>query len=148
LASIPEESLEKLLYFRREIDRIFKAFFDPRRKEAVSGGGHVDLILDVFETSEEIVMEIDLPGLAREDIELSVLRDVIIIEGKKKKAAVTGEVKFHCLERNFGRFRRIVEIPRAGDTSNIRGEYVQGVLRVSLPKIEDRRGQKRKVPVD
>ncbi len=70
------------------------------------------------------------------------------VEGKKKKAAVNGEAKFHCLERNFGKFRRIIEIPKAGDTRNIKGEYVQGILRVRLPKIEDRRGQKRKVPIN
>jgi len=147
MASIPEESLEKLLHFRREIDRIFKDFFDPRRPEAVSHGGHLPVAVDVFETADEIIIEADLPGLRREDIELSVLRDVIIIEGEKAKTGYEQNVKFFAMERNWGQFRRIVEIPGAGDTANIRAEYSRGLLRVSLPKIEDRRGRKRRLKI-
>jgi HSP20 family protein len=147
MASIPEESLEKLLYFRREIDRIFREFFDPRRPEAVSGGGHVELALDVYETEDEIVIEAELPGSSREGIELSVLGDVIIIEGIKPKTSHGEGVTYQCMERTFGKFRRIVEIPRAGDTRNVRGEYDRGILRVRLPKIKERRGQRRNIPI-
>ncbi len=147
MASIPEESLEKLLYFRREMDRIFREFFDPSREEALTEGGNVELPLDVFETEGEIIIEAELPGLSREDLELSVLSDILIIEGKKPKAASQGGVNFQCLERSFGKFRRIVEIPGAGDTRNIKGEYDRGILRVRLPKIKERRGHRRKVPI-
>lgn len=146
MASIPEESLEKLLYFRREIDRIFRDFFDPQRPEALSGGGHVEVALDVFETEGEIIIEVELPGLSREDMELSVLNDIIIIEGIKPKEAVKG-VNYHRIERTFGKFRRIVEIPKAGDTRSITSEYNNGVLSVRLPKISERRGRQRKVPI-
>ena len=147
MASIPEESLEKLLYFRREIDRIFRDFFDPQRPEALSGGGHVEVSLDVVETEGEIIIEVELPGLSREDLELSVLNDIIIIEGNKRKAAVEG-VNFHRIERTFGKFRRIIEIPKAGDTRSITSKYDNGVLSVRLPKISERRGRQRKVPID
>jgi len=147
MASIPEESLEKLLYFRREIDRIFRDFFDPQRPEALSGGGHVEVSLDVVESESEIIIEVELPGLSREDMELSVLNDIIVIEGVKRKAAVEG-VNFHRIERTFGKFRRIIEIPKAGDTRSITSKYQNGVLSVRLPKISERRGRQRKVPID
>jgi HSP20 family protein len=147
VASIPEESLEKLLYFRREMDRIFRDFFDPSREEALTDGGHVEVPLDVFETESEIVVEAELPGLSREDLELSVLSDILIIEGNKPKVATQGGLNYQCMERSFGKFRRIVEIPGAGDTRSIKGEYDRGVLRVRLPKIQERRGHRRKVPI-
>jgi HSP20 family protein len=146
MASIPEESLEKLLYFRREIDRIFRDFFDPQRPEALSGGGHVEVALDVYETESEIIIEAELAGLKREHIELSVLHDIIVIEGVKQKDTPTSS-SFHCMERAFGKFRRIVEIPKAGDTRNIKAEYEKGILTIRLPKIQDRRGHHRKVPI-
>ena len=81
MASIPEESLEKLLYFRREMDRIFREFFDPSREEVLTEGGNVELPLDVFETEGEIIIEAELPGLSREDLELSVLFIAIVLIG-------------------------------------------------------------------
>lgn len=147
MASIPEESLEKLLYFRREMDRIFREFFDPSREEALTEGGSVEVPLDVFETESEIIIEAELPGLSREDLELSVLSDILIIEGKKSGKPTGRGVNYQCMERSFGKFRRIVEIPGTGDTQKIRGEYDRGLLRVRLPKIKERRGHRRKVPI-
>ncbi len=147
MASIPEESLEKLLYFRREMDRIFREFFDPSREEALSEGGNVEVPLDVFETEDEIIIEAELPGLSRGDLELSVLSDILIIEGNKPKAPFGQGVNYQCMERGFGKFRRIVEIPGAGDTQKIKGEYDRGLLRVRLPKIKERRGHRRRVPI-
>jgi HSP20 family molecular chaperone IbpA len=51
------------------------------------------------------------------------------------------------MERTYGRFRRIIEIPGAGDTGSIQAHLAEGVLRIQLPKIEDRRGQRRKVAI-
>lgn len=146
MSAIPEDSLEKLLYFRREMDRIFRDFFDPQRPEALRDGGHLDVQLDAFETEDEIVIEVELPGVDRENIELSVLRDVLIVEGVKHQNKRV-EVNYHCMERSFGKFRRIIEIPGAGDTRNIQAKFDQGVLHVHLPRIRDRRGQQRTVPI-
>lgn len=146
MAGIPKESLEKLIYLRREMDRIFREFFDPERPEALSSGGQLEIYLDVYESGEEIIIEIELPGVDRDSIELSVLRDMIVIEGTKQKETVKN-VNFHCMERSFGKFRRIVEIPKAGDTRNMKADYNQGLLRVRMPKIADRRGCQRIVPI-
>lgn len=148
MASIPKESLERLVFLRREMDRIFREFFDPQRSEAIENGGHLEVALDMFETPEEFVVEAELPGVKKNDIELSVLRDIIIIEGTKVKHNVTGKCNYHCMERNTGKFRRIVEIPGAGDTRSIRAEFDRGLLRLRLPKINDRRGSRCKVPIE
>lgn len=144
---IPEESLDRLIVLRREMERIFRDFFDPQRPEVLPDGGQLDLILDLFETEQEIVIEVELPGVAKEDIELSVLRDIVIIEGKKSRQMSRSERQHLCMERYFGSFRRIIEIPGAGDTSHIQAEYERGILRIRLPKIQDRRGQRRKVEI-
>lgn len=148
MASIPKESLERLLYLRREVDRIFRDFFDPERSETLSSGGHLDVPLDMFETEEEFVFELEVPGIRREDIELSAMRDIIIIEGLKRKPTFGPDSRYHCMECNSGRFRRILEIPGAGDTRAIKAEYDRGLLRIRLPKINERRGTRLKVPIE
>jgi HSP20 family protein len=110
-------------------------------------GGQLDLVLDIFETDAEILIEVELPGVTQEEIELSVLRDVLVIEGAKPRRE-GGQGREHiCMERSYGRFRRIIEIPGAGDTRSIQAHLAEGVLRIRLPKIEDRRGQRRKVAI-
>ena len=145
---IPEESVQRLMVLRQEIDRIFRDFFDPHRPEVISDGGQLDFVMDVFENDEEIVIEAELPGVHKDSIELSVLRDIIIIEGSKGRLAeAIGDKQHLCMERRFGRFRRIVEIPGAGDTRHIKAEFDRGILRINLPKIQDRRGQRRRVEI-
>ncbi len=147
MMSIPKESLEKLLYLRREMDRIFREFFDPERPEAFSSGGRLDISVDVYESEGEIIIEAELPGIDRDSVRLSVLRDVVVIEGTKHKENIA-DVSYHRVERSYGQFRRIVEIPKAGDTRNIKAEYKQGLLCIKMPKIVDRRGNQRIVPID
>lgn len=144
---IPEESLQRLVVLRREIDRIFRDFFDPDRPEVLSQGGQLDLVLDIFETDAEILIEVEVPGLTRDEIELSVLRDVLVIEGTKPRRAGNPEREHICMERSYGRFRRIIEIPGAGDTRSMQAHLAEGILRIRLPKIEDRRGMRRKVAI-
>jgi HSP20 family protein len=147
MSKIPEESLEKLLRFRREINRVFKYFFDSKKDKDSAGVDNIDVPLDIFEFDDEIFIEMDLPGVAREDIDLSVLRDIIVVEGTKNKENISAPANYHCLERSYGGFRRIIEIPGVGDTHNIKADLNQGVLRISLPKIKDRRGSRRKVQI-
>lgn len=145
---IPEESVQRLMVLRQEIDRIFRDFFDPHRPEVIRDGGQLDFVMDVLENEEEIVIEAELPGVSRDSIELSVLRDIIIIEGNKgRQAEPMGDKQHQCMERRFGHFRRIVEIPGAGDTRHIKAEFDRGILRINLPKIQDRRGQRRRVEI-
>ncbi len=143
---ITEESIERLLSLRRELDRIFRDFFDPSRPEAMEDG-QVDLTTDIFETVEEIVLEIELPGIQKQDLKLSVLRDVIIVEGKKPRPLQAKGIHHICMERTSGHFRRIIELPGAGDTSNISAELKNGLLVIRMPKIEDRRGRHRTIPI-
>jgi HSP20 family protein len=144
---IPEESLQRLLVLRREMERIFRDFLDPEQSDMARSSERPELPLDVYEVEGDIVIEVELPGVRREDIELSVLRDVLIIEGDKPRRRSENERQHICMERSFGPIRRIIEIPIAGDTRHIRAELDNGVLRIRLPKIEERRGRRRKVEI-
>ena len=142
-----EESLQRLLVLRKEIDRIFRDFFEPR-EEGKSAPIASRVVCDVFEREGEFIIEAELPGVSKEDLELSVLRDILIVEGRKPKTEDDENMNYHCMERSFGAFRRIVEIPGTGDTRNMRARFADGLLTVRLPKIPDRRGQRRKVPIE
>jgi HSP20 family protein len=147
MGSFPKESMDRVLYLRRELDRIFRDFFE-HQKQQDGGGFEADFSLDVFETPDNITVEAELPGLERDKIEVSVLRDVIIIEGKKPEVKPRGQARYLCMERSYGKFRRVIELPVAGDTRLIKAEYDRGILRVIMPKIRERRGERCRVKIE
>jgi HSP20 family protein len=138
------------MFFRREAERILRDFLKP---EPVAPRTEVRVSADVFEDDAQVVVEVELPGVSRDDVALYILRDRLIIEGRKRDGrAVEGDEKerpsFLCAERNFGAFERVVQLESPVDTSRIAARLEQGVLCITLPKIDDRRGKKRRVAID
>ena len=103
--------------------------------------------IDVFETAAELVVEAELPGMDPSQIGVSAGEGLIVIEGIKAEETGPGRVNFLCMERTFGPFRRAVLAGRAVDVSRASATYREGVLQVRVPKIEERRGRRRVIPV-
>jgi HSP20 family protein len=99
-------------------------------------------LVDMYETSGEIVLEFDLPGFRIEDISLTVCGLTLVLEAQRPREQAEAQARFLCLERIQGRFHHAVHIPRSFDPGSISAEYRCGVLRVVCPKINDR-----KVPI-
>jgi HSP20 family molecular chaperone IbpA len=96
--------------------------------------------LDVYETDDTFEMTVDLPGVDPAAVRVIGKGDSVLIAGEKAARRAHGESSFHLVERGYGRFARVVRIGRAGDTSKARATFVNGELRVSIPKIAERRG--------
>ena len=148
-AGVPgtDDALEKFLTFQREVNRLFRRIFEegssPRPLEGDSGAR-----ANVAEREHDLLVEVETPGVPRESLTLEVSRDLIVVEGNRPSRPGAGAVRFHALEREGGRFRRVLEIPCAVDTAGIKARYDAGVLTVVLPKIEDRRGERRRIQIE
>ena len=103
--------------------------------------------IDVFETAGELIVEAELPGIDPSQIGVSAGEGLIVIEGVKAEDAGPGRVNFLCMERTFGPFRRAVLAGRAVDVTRAAATYRAGVLQVRMPKIDERRGRRRVIPV-
>lgn len=90
--------------------------------------------MDMYETGDEIVLEFDLPGLRLEDITLTVSGITLVLEAFKQREQAEGT--FVCMERSFGSFRNVVQIPGNSNPCSITAEYHMGVLRVVCPKAD------------
>jgi len=109
--------------------------------------------MDIYEKSEFLVIEVELPGMKREDIEIYVSRDLVTIEGTKADLKVCGRdsggrISYLQLERKLGRLKREINLPIACDTREVKATYKDGLLVVEFKKIKDRRGQRRRIPVE
>lgn len=104
--------------------------------------------VDIFETEDELLVEVELPGVAKDAVSLSVSSTQILVEGVKIRVLSEEGIRFSRVEQSFGRFRRIIDLPRVINTVKVKARLANGLLTITLPKIEDRRGRKFRVDID
>lgn len=89
---------------------------------------------DMKETAEAHVLAVELPGLRREDVELAIEGDSLVITGHKTEEADDGASTYRVSERRYGRFERLFPLPPDVDRSRIAAQFRDGVLKITLPK--------------
>ena len=111
-------------------------------------GGDCQPPLDVVETDEAVEVLLDLPGVSPESVRVLLKGAVVVIAGEKwVQGPGAGGSGYHLVERASGRFARAVRLSGAFDGSAVRASLINGELRVTLPKLADRRGRGLAVPV-
>jgi HSP20 family protein len=104
--------------------------------------------VDLCETADAIVLQVELPGLTAEQIKIGATNTQLRIWGEKKRRATRNKIMSHlCSERSYGRFCRIVPLRWTVSVQDASAEVANGMLTVRLPKIEDRRGVEFKIKV-
>lgn len=122
--------------------RMNRLFGDPVPRIVVQGSGWTPAA-SVQEFDEELVLSVELPGVAEDSLEIDVERNVLTISGEKRADRESeSEGKYHVLERAFGAFRRAFRLPGTIDADAITADLRNGVLTVRLPKAETARARK------
>ncbi len=127
---------KELMTLQDEVNRLFSQALAPVSSTALFEG---DLVppLDVVREGDRYVVRVDLPGVKREDIELSVLNNRLFIRGTKKHETEAKEGTYHRRERVFGSFERVVEFPDPVDPEKISAKFTDGVLEITAPLREE-----------
>lgn len=144
--ALPREVFEKIVFYKKEVDRIWGEYFSRQSQQTLS---MVDASVDIYETDDAVIIDMEMPGVDGDSVEVSVATDVVMIVGERKKPRLTelNAARFHQAERAYGRFERLIEVPRPANMGRLEAALDNGVLRIRIPKVEDRRGQWRRVPV-
>ena len=103
--------------------------------------------VDVYSTDDTFFVEVEVPGVRKDDIEVSVKENVLTVKALKYDCYDDEKVNYVCMERVFGRLYRTVEIPFAVDTAHVKATCSGGVLTVAIPRVEDKRARTRKIEV-
>ena len=123
-------------------DEVRRVFFELGRAfGAESLAGECSPAVDVYETDDALEIAVDLPGVTASAVRLIAKGDHVLIVGEKPARRVHGESSFHLVERGYGRFARVVRLARACDTAKARASLTNGELRITLPKVAERRGK-------
>ncbi len=104
--------------------------------------------LDVYQDQEEVVVKADVPGLAREDIEVTLTGETLTIKGERKEEKEVKEPDYHRRERSYGSFVRSVTLPCEVKSDEIKATLKNGVLEIRLPKTEEAKKKSVTVKID
>jgi HSP20 family protein len=130
----------ELTSMQQEMNRLFDEFFGESRAEIAEGTWLP--AVDVSETEAEMVVRVELPGLSKENIELSLHDNVLTLKGEKKQEKKEEKENYHRVERSYGSFNRSLTLPADVDQSKIQATFKNGVLEIVLPKAEEAKQKK------
>ncbi|MEK7829393.1 MAG: Hsp20/alpha crystallin family protein [Deltaproteobacteria bacterium] len=105
-------------------------------------------VVDILSTSDSIIIEIELPGVRPGEIDVSILRNEVTISALKYECFDEKKINFVCMERSFGKFFRVIDIPSPVDTTRIKAAFRDGLLTITLPRIEEKRGVPKKISIE
>jgi HSP20 family protein len=131
----PWNAVGSLTGFQEEMNRLFQGLAELPVTQRPA--------LDLYEENEVYVLYCELPGMGREQIDVSFHEGILSISGERKPLRESAEM-FRA-ERRIGKFERRIAIPGAVDPARILATYVDGVLKVVLPKAES--SKPRQIPV-
>jgi len=102
---------------------------------------------DVVEVDDAVRVLLEIPGVPAASVQVRVLGHRIEITGEKTRDFPAGETSFLCLERIFGKFQRAFEVRGSVNLGEVSARMANGILVITIPKIADRRGRERRIPV-
>jgi len=98
--------------------------------------------VDIYENKDQIVLEAELPGMNREDFDLSVENNVLTLRGERHFEKKDETDNYHRVERSYGSFLRSFTLPTSVSGEGAIADYRNGVLRVTLPKREETKARR------
>jgi HSP20 family protein len=126
------------LPLRSDID---DAFYMPSASWSMLGG-------DMFEDDKRLVVRIEVPGMDKNDLEIEVQGDTLVVRGEKRFEREETEGRYRVIQCAYGSFRRAVPLPVEVLADKAKAAYKNGVLRIELPKAQLEKPRKMSVPVD
>ena len=92
--------------------------------------------MDIEEDDNQIVVKLELAGVAKEDVNLTLEDGVLTVSGEKKSDRQVDEKNYHLVERGFGTFQRTLTLPSGVDAAQADASFENGILVISVPKAE------------
>ena len=133
------EPFRSLVALQERMNRLFdeSARGAGRGQEEDWSMGAWSPAVDIYEKGTDVVLKAELPGIDPKDVDIRIENNVLTLRGERKFEEETKQENYHRVERSYGAFTRAFTLPSTVDTGNVKAEYKDGVLRITLPKRED-----------
>ncbi|HZV36677.1 MAG TPA: Hsp20/alpha crystallin family protein [Verrucomicrobiae bacterium] len=140
-------AFDKLFGLRDELDRLFENPFGDwtRNSQLLSVWNPA---IDLFEDADTVTVKAELPGMKKEEIEVSLHDGMLSISGERKSEQKYEDAQTHRSERFVGVFQRSITLPAAVKGDQVKAQYKDGILTVTLPKAEEAKRKQIEVKVN
>ena len=126
-----------LLSLQDEMNRLFESNIGaPQRSAGLFGTDYIPPV-DVLRNKESIVVRVDLPGMSKDDIDITVVNGRLFIRGEKKQETKDEHTNVHRIERFYGTFERVIDLPNLVDADKIKASFKDGVLEINAQLREE-----------
>ena len=148
MAIVGWDPFQDLISLRERMNRLFEQTLDRSRgeREGMVAGTWAPAV-DIYETPDSIVLQAELPGLSKDDIDIQVRDNVLTLKGERRSEKEVKEGNYLRVERAYGGFQRAFTLPAAVQADKIRAVFKDGVLDVSIPKAEEAKPKQIKIDV-
>ena len=147
-----ESFLHRMESLHKEMDHLFNVFWEgnERHTSLTETPGHFQMnpLIDETEDEKAFYIKVELPGMDREDVDITLTDGRLTIRGEKKREEEEKGKDYYRNERSFGSFRRSLPIPVDVDESKIEASFKKGVLSIMLPKSEEARKKVKHIHVE
>lgn len=140
MAEKPNESISFPMHLSREVERLFDEIIHRPWGFCRDVRGWNPSV-DLYETADAFILEADLPGVKADDLQIDVENNFVVLRGWRSLEKDQSDGQFHTMERSSGHFMRRMELPERVDKDAVRVEFCEGVLRVIMPKPNQRSGE-------
>ncbi|MGH9163095.1 MAG: Hsp20/alpha crystallin family protein [Vicinamibacteraceae bacterium] len=138
MAIVRFDPFRELATVHDRLNRVFDDLAGKRWDDDVMSRGDWLPAVDVYENDDQnVVLKAELPGVAKEDVTLSIENNTLTLKGERKRSHEVKKGQYHRIERTYGGFSRSFALPSTVDTEHVAADFKDGVLTITLPRKEE-----------
>ena len=131
------DPFRELRSLQDDVNRLFSSSFTRGGSDNEMMRGAWSPSVDIYENKDQIVLEVELPGMKPEDVDISIENNLLTIHGERKFEKKDEQDNFHRVERSYGSFTRSFTLPPTVSSDNVDATFENGMLRLTLTKREE-----------
>ena len=146
MANLRWDPNKDLSLVQERLNQFFKdaLYSNPSIGEGESGTFVPSVV--ILETRDEVILKAEIPGAAKEDIDIKIDGDVLVLKGERKFEKEVDQENYYRMECSYGHFQRVFNLPQSINKDEVKASFNQGILEIRLPK--EKAKKQTRIPVD
>src|SRR3989344_435370 len=139
MALLKWDPFKDLITIQERMNRLFDETISKTHAPGEEIGGGWSPPVDIYETEEHIILKAELPGVNKNDIEVEIKNNMLVLKGERKFEKNVQEENYHRMERSYGSFQRVFTLPYKVNEEGIKARYHNGILEIVLMKVREQK---------
>jgi HSP20 family protein len=140
--------LKDVRRIQEEMDLLFDHFYKIRHSPVLTAKRLWRPPIDVFETENQVVILVEIAGMKKKDLNVTLTDNVLVIRGDRQEKTLAHKTFYRNMEINYGMFERNIYLPESIDPDSVRAEYQDGYLEIRLDKKEGKRSKAKEIKIE